>query len=153
MTTVLGLRCSNTDYYFVVMRGTKKTPSIEANSLIQYPEGFKKAVSLKWMVDEVKDKLKKYKIEKVVMKGPEPAAFRTSSLLERIEYEAAVYIACCEIGLKAVFKKVKATIAKDLGLKGKGKYLKTLNTSVIANYASLPEKGQEAAMAAWSELG
>ncbi len=86
------------------------------------------------------------------MKGAEPMANRTSEILARVEYEAAVYIGCSEMGRKAVFKKVKATVAKDLGLKGRGKYLETLDTSVMGGFAVLAPKAREAALAAWSEL-
>jgi hypothetical protein len=137
---VLGLRCSNTDYHHVLLSGTKKAPVMEGIGVINYPEGLKKQFALKWMVDEIRDWLKKAKIEKVVIKGPEPMAMRTTGLVERVEYEAAVLIACADHGLKAVFKKVKSTIAKDLGLKGKGKYLLTFDTSAFKDFEELPDK-------------
>ena len=149
---VLGIRCSNSEYYYVVLRGNKASPIIDGHDLVRYPDGFKKPASLKWMVEEIKDRVQEHQIQKVVMKGPEGMAVRTSGLLERVEYEASVYIACAEKGIKAVFKKVKSTIAKDLGLKGKAKYLKSLDTSCMKGFDTLPEKGQEAALAAWSEL-
>ena len=149
---VLGLRCSNTDYHYVLLSGTKKAPVIEHKGSISYPVKVKKPASLKWMVDETRDRLRKFDITKVVIKAPEPLARRTGPLTERIEYEAAVLIACADVGIKAVFKKVKSTIAKDLGLKGKSKYLQTLDTTPIIGFDALPEKIQEAILAAWSEL-
>jgi transposase len=149
---ILGIRCSNLDFCFVVLTGTKKSPSIHFQGHIQYPKGFKKPASLKWMVAEVRDLLSKYDIERVVMKGPEPMAKKKSQLIERIEFETAVYIACAQADKKAVFKKVKSTIAKDLGLKGKASYLAKLDTTVLDGFGGLSDKGQEAALAAWTEL-
>jgi hypothetical protein len=149
---ILGIRCSNTDYHYALLGGTKKAPVVESQGAISFPSGMKKPIALKWMVDEIRDQLRKNKIDKVVIKGPEPSAARTSALVERIEYEAAILIACAEAGLRAAFKKVKSTIAKDLGLKGKARYLKTLDTSVIERFDTLPEKSQEAVLAAWTEL-
>jgi hypothetical protein len=149
---VLGLRCSNSDYHYVLLSGTKKVPVLENEEYISYPVNLKKAFALKWMVEEIRDRLGKFKIDRVVIKTPEPLARRTASLTERIEFEAAVQIACAEVGLKAVFKKVKSTIAKDLGLKGKAKYLQNLDTSAIKDFDALSEKAREATLAAWTEL-
>jgi hypothetical protein len=149
---ILGIRCSNLDFCFVILEGTKKSPVIHSHELVLYPKGFKKPASLKWMVDELRGILAKYDIERIVMKGPEPMAKKKSQLIERIEYETAVYIACAQEGKKAVFKKVKCTIAKDLGLKGQAKYLANLDTTVMDGFGELSDKGQEAALAAWTEL-
>lgn len=149
---VLGLRCSNTDYHFVILGGTKKAPLLESRGCVGYPTGVKKPLALKWMVDETRDRLQKGNIDRVVIKAPEPLARPTGSLIERIEFEAAVLVACGQFGLRAAFKKVKSTIAKELGLKGKGKYLLTFDTSAIKDFGSFPEKTQEAILAAWTEL-
>jgi hypothetical protein len=50
-------------------------------------------------------------------------------------------------------RKVKATIAKDLGLPGKPRSLTTdLDASVFPEYKDAPEKIKEAILVAWSEL-
>jgi hypothetical protein len=49
-----------------------------------------------------------------------------------------------------VYRKTKPTIAKDLGLKGKGKYLDTLDCSVFPDYDNEKEKIKEAILVAWS---
>jgi type IV pilus biogenesis protein CpaD/CtpE len=149
---ILGLRCSNSDYYHVLLSGTKGAPQLNGHGSVQFPTGISKPASLKWMVDEIRDRIEKSGVKKVVLKGPEPAATKSPSLVERVEYEAAAFIACAEMGLKAVSKKVKSTIAKDLGMKGRGKYLQTFEASALAGFDALPEKGKEAALAAWSEL-
>jgi hypothetical protein len=46
---------------------------------------------------------------------------------------------------------MSSTISKDLGLKGKGKYLKTkLDTSPIKDFENYAQKVQEAILVAWS---
>ena len=55
--------------------------------------------------------------------------------------------------MSGIFRKVKSTIAKDLGLKGRGHYLQTeLDTSVIPGFGSKSEKEKDAILAGWSEL-
>jgi hypothetical protein len=149
---IMGIRCSNTDYSYVLISGRKEAPVLGEHESVHYPEGFKRHASLKWMVDEIRDKARRHGVDCVVIKGTEPAARPNAELFQRVEYEAAVLIACAEVGLKAVFKKVKSTIAKDLGMKGRPRYLATFDTSPLMGYDDLPSKGQEAALAAWSEL-
>jgi hypothetical protein len=55
-------------------------------------------------------------------------------------------------GMRAVFKKVKSTIAKDLGQKGRSKYLANLDTSWAPTFDGFSDKEKEAIQAAWSEL-
>jgi hypothetical protein len=71
---------------------------------------------------------------------------------DRVEHEAAVFLACDSCGISGVFKKVKSTIAKNLGCKGRAHYLLTLNTSLIPNYSQYTEKEQDSILAGWSEL-
>jgi len=49
-------------------------------------------------------------------------------------------------------RQVKSTMAKDLGFKGRGRYLATLDTSAIASFTQLDDKIQEAVLVAWSGL-
>jgi hypothetical protein len=71
---------------------------------------------------------------------------------ERVEHEAAVIIAAANRGLRKVPKKVKSTIAKDLGQKGRAHYLSVLDTSHFQTFESESEKTKEAILAGWSEL-
>ena len=64
-----------------------------------------------------------------------------------------MYVAGGTEGMNAIFKKLKSTIAKDLGLKGRAHYLQTsLDTSVIPGFGGRGGKEQEAILAGWSEL-
>ena len=73
-----------------------------------------------------------------------PAGFSMSDI--RIEIRGGT------LTISSKIKKVKATIAKDLGLKGKARYLSTLDTSSIPNYSSYSEKMREAVLVGRSEL-
>ena len=65
----------------------------------------------------------------------------------------AIFLLSAKLGINEIESKVKSTIAKDLGLKGKGKYLDTkLDTSCIDNFDKFPKKEQEAILVAWSCL-
>ena len=149
---VLGIRCSNKDFTYVIMSGSKTTPRIDTSETNTYPCNFAQPRSLLWFVQEIEQLLSRHNINKIVIKGFEGRA-RGKSYQERVEYESAIFIAAAKNGLNAVFRKVKSTIAKDLGLKGRAHYLQTsLDTSVIAGYAAKPEKEKDAILAAWSEL-
>ena len=148
----LGLRFSNTDYTFAVMNGTKATPEIIEVSSIACPKGFQRTQTLSWLVQEIEAIMKKHPVQIVVIKRFEGRS-KGNTFEERVENEASAYIASANNGIHAVYKKVSSTIAKDLGLKGRGKYIKTkLNTSVIDKYTSYSEKEKDAIHSAWSEL-
>jgi len=149
---VLGIRCSNSDYTFSVLDGTKTSPSLIDTRNLAYPQGFRLPKSLKWFLLEIDALLTNHSIERIVIKGFEGRT-RGKAYEERVEHEAMVFLAAENHGLKAVFRKVKGTIAKDLGLKGRGQYLSTsLDTSAIANFDSYDDKTKESIWAAWSEL-
>jgi hypothetical protein len=101
---------------------------------------------------EVDDLIKKYSINSIAIKSSEMMASRDKSFVERLEYETIFILAGALQGLKPIVKKVKATIAKDLGLKGKASYLSILDTSSIPNYSKYSDKMKEAVLVGWSEL-
>jgi hypothetical protein len=148
---ILGIRCSNKDFSYAVMRGTKKAPKIVALETLVYPKNYTRSRSLLWFTLEVEQWIKKYNVQSVVMKRFEGRS-RGGSFEDRVEYEAAVYLACARCGLTTACKKVRSTIAKDLGLKGRAHYLATLNTSVIPAFSNYTDKEQEAILCAWSDL-
>jgi len=149
---ILGLRCSNKDYTFAVMDGTKQEPRVIASGNVAFPVGFPKTSSVKWFLQEIETLLASHGIDKIAIKAFEGRT-RGSLFVDRIDHEAMVFLAASHRGSRAVFRKVKSTIAKDLGLKGRAHYLRTaLDTSVIHAFDDYPEKTQEAILAAWSEL-
>lgn len=149
---VLGIRCSNRDFTYVVMSGTKSIPQIKSQKAIMLPKNYSKPRALHWFVQEIEHLIEKHKIDVIVIKGFEGRT-RGKTYEERFELETAAFIAAGKNGINAVFKKVKSTIAKDLGLKGRGHYLKThLDTSAIPDYSQKSDKEKEAILVGWSEL-
>ncbi|MFA5393702.1 MAG: hypothetical protein WC338_04510 [Candidatus Ratteibacteria bacterium] len=149
---ILGIRCSNKNFSYVVMNGSKKNPVIVASDSLAYPKNFARPRSLLWFTQEVEQLIKKHDIGSVVMKRFEGRS-RGGSFEERVECEAMGYLVCAKCGITAVRKKVKSTIAKDFGLKGRAHYLETgLDVSVIPAFSSYADKEQEAVLCAWSEL-
>ena len=150
---VLGIRCSNKDYTFAVLTSTKKSPELIDSQTLPYPKGFSKPQSLKWLLQEIDGLIIKYQIEKIVMNKSE-ARVRGNPYEDRVEHEAMVYLAASNHqSIKSIVKKVKSSIAKDLGLKGKARYLDTsLNKSLIKDFANYSDKSQDAILAGWSKL-
>ena len=150
--SILGIRCSNKDFSYVVMSGSKKTPVIIVYGSLAYPKSLVRPRSLLWFTQEVEQLIKKHSAQGIVMKKFEGRS-RGGPFEERVEYEAAVYLASARCGVMAVYKKVKSTIAKDLGLKGRARYLETeLDISVIPKFSNFTDKEQEAVLCAWSQL-
>src|SRR6266498_2658525 len=118
----LGVRCTSKDFCYVVMSGEPSTPKIITSGSLGYPKNYGRARSLLWFVQEIEQFISKHRIESIVIKRSEGRT-KDRSFEERVEYEAAVYIAAARCGLAAVSKKVKSTLAKDLGLKGRAHYL------------------------------
>jgi len=149
---VLGVRCSPKDFAYCVIEGTKTNPSLIHTEEVQFPRAYVKPLTLKWLMQEVDDLLKKHSVDSIALKSSEGLARRGKPFVERTEYETIFMLVGALRGLKPIVKKVKAAIAKDLGFKGKAHYLSTINTSVIPNFSDLSDKLQEAVLVGWSEL-
>ncbi len=150
---VLGLRFSNKDFTAAAVTGTKSEPSLIVAETISCPNGYSRPHTLKWLVQEIESLIVKHDVSKVVIKKAEAAAARGNAYEMRVEHEAAAYVAAANAGNLPAFKKVKATIAKELGQKGKAKYLTNLDTEWISE--SVPrrtDKIDEAALAGWTEV-
>jgi hypothetical protein len=149
---VLGIRCSNRDYTFAKLSGTKKIPQVVDCNTTLYPKGFSKPQSLKWLLQEIDTLIKRHNIQKIVIKGFEGRKC-DKCFVERVEHEAIVYLAGASCRVMPVLRKVSSTIAKDLGLKGRAHYLTTsLDTSLIPSYDNYSAKAKDAILAGWSEL-
>jgi hypothetical protein len=150
---ILGLRCSNSDYAYAILDGDSKRPVVLEENLVTYPPDYKRPKLLRWFYLEIEGLLGKHTISRIVIKGAEPMATRDRPFVERTEHEAIVMLAAETKGITRISRKVKATIAKDLGMKGKAKYLDTkLDKSVIDGFGDRSAKTQEAILAGWSEL-
>lgn len=149
--TILGVRCSNRDFAYAILDGRRDTPELVKVGTLSYPKGFVKPQSLHWLFQEADGLFRQNGIEKLVIKRFEGQS-RGAPFEDRVEHEAAVILAAAQRGMKVVFKKVKSQIAKDLGQKGRARYLAALDTSWLPCFGDLSEKEKEAVHAAWSEL-
>jgi hypothetical protein len=148
---ILGLRCSSRDYAFAVLDGKRGTPKLIAQGLVVFPKGFSRIQSVVWFSHELDSLLDRHDCSQILMKAFEGMT-RDRSFVDRVEHETVAYFAAQRKGIKSVSRKVKSTIAKDLGLKGRGRYLATLNTSAMAGFSEFKDKVQEAILVAWSGL-
>jgi len=147
----LGIRCSNHDFSFAILSGTKISLKVDQTENIAFPKGYSKQSSLTWFLQELHTLFEKNPSIKVIgIKSAEPMASRNKAFVERVEYETIVYLAAANFGIKAIFKKPKVTIAKDLGLKGKSKYLNDLECPFFPDLKEKSDKIQESVLVAWS---
>jgi hypothetical protein len=150
---VLGLRCSNSDFSCAFLDGDKENPKIIQTIRLSFPSNFSESERLHWFYQELDSLIKESNLEAISIRSPEPLAKRTKSLDLRLHIEGIVFLVANANGIKSTCKKTSATIAKDLGLKGRGKYLKTkLDTSVINDFDAYPDKMKEAILVGWSLL-
>jgi len=150
---VLGIRCSNSDYAYAVVDGDTKHPTVIEEQLVVYPKDYQKPKLLRWFYQEIEGILTKHRINRVVIKGAEAMATRDKAFVERTEHEAIAILSAGDKGITVVARKMKATIAKDLGMKGRAKYLDTkLDKSAIEDFDEKLPKIREAILAAWSAL-
>jgi hypothetical protein len=148
---VLGVRCSNTDYAYCILSGTRDAPSVEEAELIAFPKDFSEPELLNWLHHEMAQLFSSHEYGAVGIKKPEATVKRSNTLEIRIQCEAIVALAAAEAGCLSVQRLVKASIAKRLGLKGKAKYLKTrLDTTTIDGFDDYSLKVQEAILVGWS---
>jgi len=148
---VFGIRCSNTDYTCCILEGDADFPQMKVLHHIDFPQDYGEAEALRWFYQEMQGLFKEYAIDAVGVKRAETNVKRSNALELRIQNEAIVSLAAVEQGCTSVCRKVKSTIAKDLGLKGRSRYLNTeLDTSSIPEFDNYSKKEQEAILAAWS---
>jgi phosphohistidine swiveling domain-containing protein len=149
----IGLRCSNTDLSYAILSGSKAAPQLVASDTLVLPQGYTRPQALKWLLLELEGLSKKHSISLWAIKGAEAIAKKGREFVERIENEAMILLHAGNINADKVIRKVKATIAKDLGLPGKASALTTdLDASVIPQYKNASDKIKEAVLVAWSEL-
>lgn len=148
---VMGVRCSNSDYAYCILSGSRESPVVEETKKVSFPKGYNEAEVLQWLHQEMRAVFSKHKCNAIGIKKAETNVVRSNALETRIQSDAIVSLAAAEAGCLAIFRKVKSTIAKDLGLKGKGKYLETkLDASAIAGFHGYSREIKEAILVGWS---
>jgi hypothetical protein len=151
--STLGIRCSPNDYTYAVLSGSIENPDLIEVKTIKFPANYSQPEKLKWFHDELQNLNRKFRIEGWAIKGAEPIARKGGSYADRVELEAMVSLSAGILGSSNVVRKVKVTIAKDLGLKGKAKSLtEELDYSKIQGLDKRPDKEFEAIVVAWSCL-
>lgn len=147
----MGIRCSNSDYTFCILSGDRDSTIVEETDRVPFPKDYSDPELLNWLYQEMNALFQRTRCDAVGIKRAEGTVMRSNALETRIQSEAIVSLAAAQAGCQSVLRKMSSTVAKDLGLKGKGKYLKTkLNTSAIDDFDDYPEKVQEAILVAWS---
>lgn len=148
---ILGIRCSNKDFTYCVLSGTKSNPREYLSDTLAFPKGYALPLSLKWLVQEIDGIIVEHSIKAITLKGFEGRS-RGKTYEERVMHEAAIIIAGANRGIKLIIKKVNSTIAKDLGQKGRAKYLANLDFTLIPKFDGASDKLKDALTVAWSEL-
>jgi len=150
---IVGIRCSNTDFSCAVLDGTQDAPQLLSCATTGFPKGYEEHSLLHWFYQEIAGVLTANTPDGMAIKAAETMVKRSSSLELRIRIEGIALMAAAEAGCSNVVRKVKSTIAKDLGMKGKAKYLQTqFDPSAISGFEDFKEKEQEAILVAWSSL-
>ena len=150
---ILGIRCSTNDYTYAMLSGTVDSPNLSEVATIPSPADYSQPEKLKWLLDELQALNKKHSITSWAIKGAEPMAAKGKPYAVRVEMEAMVSLSAAMTGSDIVVRKVKPTIAKDLGLKGRAKSLvEDLDYSKINGLKQKSEKEFEAIVVAWSSL-
>lgn len=153
MMRIIGFRCSNNDYTFAVLEGTKISPVIVAINTISFPKNYTRPAILQWFYLDLQGLLNRYKPNAIFIKKAEGIAARGKTFVERVGNEAIILLVAGINNIKYVEDRVKSTIARNLGYKGKAHYLKdAFKNSVLEEYENEPEKIKEAILVAWSAL-
>ena len=151
--SVLGVRCSTTDFTFAIVEGTVAIPSLLRLETVAYPKGFSRPELLNWLLQEFEAINENSKPDQWAIKGAEPMAAKGNSFASRVECEAMFILSVGKLGSQNIIRKVKPTIAKDLGLKGRAKALiDDLDHSLIPEIDVKKAKEFDAILVAWSCL-
>jgi len=150
---ILGVRCSTADFSYAVLSGSGENPDVLEVNTVSMPANYSQPEKLKWQFDELQTLNRKHEISGWAIKGAEPMATKGKSYADRVELEAMVSLSAAILGYDNVVRKVKPTIAKDLGLRGKAKALvEDLDYSKIDGLDKKSDKEFEAIVVAWSCL-
>jgi Holliday junction resolvasome RuvABC endonuclease subunit len=150
---ILGIRCSSKDFTFSIISGKQESPNFIEEGTIKFPTGHNDSEKLNWFYQEIGGLIAKHSIGGIGIKGVEPMAMKGKSYGMRMQTEGMIYLQAAQKGIKYIKTKVKSTIAKDFGFKGKGKYLSTkVDYSKIENFDKKSQNTQESIQVALSML-
>lgn len=150
---ILGIRCSSKDFSYSIISGKQENPNLIDSGTIKFPTGHNDAEKLNWFHQEIGEFITKHSIGGIGIKGTEPMGMKGKHYGARMQTEGMIYLQAAQKGIKYIKRKVKSTIAKDFGLKGKGKYLATkADYSKITDFDKKNQNTQEAIQVALSML-
>ncbi len=115
---ILGLRCSNSDYTYVILEGERKAATILVAETVKYPKNQKRPDILVWFLLEIEKIINSHKPDGILIKRAELRPGVTDADIERIETEGIAILAARRKAISYVVAKRKRTIAKDIGYKG-----------------------------------
>ena len=149
---ILGIRCTNKDFSYAILSGPKQEIKVRDASTLALPKGFSRGAEHKWLFQELKKILENNSIRKIVVKKHEGRISSKNTYESRLELEGVVFLAGGENNIP-VFKKAKATLAKDICGKGKAKYIDTkVDTNIIPNFDDYSSNIKDAIICALSEI-
>jgi Holliday junction resolvasome RuvABC endonuclease subunit len=131
---ILGIRCSTNDFSYAIVTGNQASPNIIESGNIKFPSGYNDSDRIRWFYQETGELISKFSIKGIGIKGVEPMAMKGKAYGERMQIEGILFLLAAENSIKYIKRKVKGTIAKDFGLKGRGKYLATQ-----FDYSNIPD--------------
>lgn len=150
---ILAIRCSNTDFACAIIEGTQEAPVLISCELTSFPKGYEEHSLLHWFYQEISGQLNGHNPDGLAVKTAESSVRRSNNLELRIRIEGVALMAAGESRCAHACRKVKSTISKDLGMKGKAKYLETqFDSSVLPEFEKLSTKQKEAVLVGWSCL-
>ena len=150
---ILGIRCSSKDFTYCVISGKQDNPNLHLTDWTKFPTGQSEPDRLNWFYQEIGGLITKHSIGGIGIKGVEPMAMKGKNYGARTQLEGMIYLQAAQNGVKYIKTKVKSTIAKDFGVKGKGKYLDTkVDYSKIPDYDELKTNTKESIQVALSML-
>lgn len=150
---VIGFRCGSSEFSYAVLEGDKANPRIIVKDTVSFPKNYSRPQVLKWLYQEMQQIFTSNDPNAIVLKRTEGSAPRGKSFVERVENEAIVLLMASQKNVYNITGKVKSTIAKNLGFKGRARYLKGIFIgSPISEVENSAENIKDAVMAAWSEL-
>ena len=148
---IIGFICSSSDFTYALLEGGKTSPIIVKVEEISFPKGCSRSAILKWLYYEVEQLLKRFEPKGVLLKRAEHGASKDKSYTMRVENEAVILLLVGMLNIKYVDNKVKPTILKDLGYKGRSRYFAVACEDVLSEYnGKVTEKIKEAIMVARS---
>lgn len=150
---ILGIRCSNTDFTYSVIEKDKHNPkAVHETASKKFPKGYGTAEVANWLHQEIEGIVEQHHINAIGIKGAEPMGMKGKNYGLRMEKEGIIISAAAQKGIKFITRKTKGAIAKDLGQKGRSKYIANLDTSWITNFEKQNAKTQESILVAWSMI-